>query len=51
MKNLTAAIGKTEEEIKALYLSAIDTLIAFGMQEPEARKTVREVFRETLGLK
>jgi hypothetical protein len=50
MTNLTNLTGKTEAEIKALYLSAIDTLIAFGMQEPEARKTVRELFKETLGL-
>ena len=51
MENLTTITGKTEKEIKAIYLSAIDTLIAFGMQEPEARETVRETFKETLGLK
>jgi len=50
MTNLEAITGKTEKEIQALYLSAIDALIAFGMQEPEARKIVRETFKETLGL-
>ena len=50
MKNLQDLTGKTEQEIKAIYTSAIDTLIAFGMQEPEARKTVRELFKETVGL-
>ena len=50
MTTLENLIGKTDKEIQALYLSAIDVLIEFGMQEPEARKTVRELFKETLGL-
>ena len=45
--NLT---GKTEKEIKALYLSAIETLVDFGMNEVEAREMVKETFKQTLGL-
>ena len=50
METLKKITGKTEKEIQVLYLSAIETLIHFGMQEPEARKVVRETFKQTLGL-
>lgn len=50
MKNLTTATGKTEKEIKALYLSAVETLVDFGATEEQAREIVKETFRDTLGL-
>ncbi len=50
MKNLTTTTGKTEKEIKALYLSAIETLVDFGMNKEDARQMVKETFRETVGL-
>jgi hypothetical protein len=48
MKNLTAITGKTQEEIKALYLSAIETLVDFGATEEQARGIVRDTFNEVL---
>jgi len=50
MKNLTTVTGKTEKEIKALYLSAIETLVDFGATEEQAREMVKETFKETVGL-
>jgi hypothetical protein len=50
MTTLTNATGRTENEIKALYLSAIETLVDFGMNEVEAREMVKETFRETLSI-
>lgn len=50
MKNLTAITQKTESEIKALYLSAIEMMVDFGATPEQARKMVRETFKETLGL-
>ena len=44
MKNLTTTTGKTEKEIKALYLSAIETLVDFGMNKEDARQMVKETF-------
>lgn len=50
MKKLAYKIGKTEKEVKALYLSAIDTFIHFGATEEAAREMAKETFRDTLGL-
>lgn len=50
MTTLELKTGKTEKEIKALYLSAIETLVDFGATEEQARKIVKETFKETLGL-
>jgi hypothetical protein len=50
MEAITKRTGKTEKEIKALYLSAIDTFIHFGMSEEQARIEVQKAFRESLGL-
>lgn len=50
MKNLTAVTGKTEKEIKAFYLAAIETLVDFGATEDQAREMVKETFKETIGL-
>lgn len=50
MKNLTTLTGKSVNEIKALYLSAIETLVDFGATEAQAREMVKETFKETVGL-
>ena len=50
MEILETVTGLTEKEIKTFYLSAIETLVDFGINEDEARKIVQESFRETLGL-
>ena len=50
MKTLENKTNKTSEEIKALYLSAIETLVDFGATEEQARKMVQETFKETVGL-
>ena len=50
MTILKAKTGKTEKEIKALYLSAIETLVDFGATEDKAREIVKETFKETLGI-
>ena len=48
MKNLNTITGKTEQEIKAIYLSAIEMLVDFGATEQEAREMVQGSFRDTL---
>ena len=50
MTTLTTVTGRTEKEIKALYLSAIEILVDFGATESQAREMVQETFKETLGL-
>jgi len=50
MTNLEITTGKTEKEIKALYLSAIETLVDFGMNEEDARELTKQTFKETLGI-
>jgi len=50
MKNLELTTARTKKEIKALYLSAIETLVDFGATEEQAREIVKETFKETLGL-
>ena len=50
MKNLSNLIGKSENEIKAFYLAAIETLVDFGATETQAREMVKETFKETVGL-
>ena len=50
MKSLTTTTGKTEKELKAFYIAAIETMVDFGMNEKEARQVVQETFRETVGL-
>lgn len=50
MKNLELTTGKTEKEIKALYLSAIETLVDFGATEEQAREIVKETFKEVFKL-
>jgi len=50
MTTLQNVTGKTEKEIKTIYTSAIETLVGFGATEEQARKIVKETFRETVGL-
>jgi hypothetical protein len=50
MENLIKVTGKTEKEVKALYLSAIEMLVDFRATEGQARKMVKETFKETVGL-
>lgn len=50
MTTITQVTGKTEKEITELYTNTIEMLVRSGMQYPEARQTVRELFKETLGL-
>jgi hypothetical protein len=48
MENLSTLIGKTDTEIKALYLSAIETLVDFGVNEKDARVIVKETFKQAV---
>lgn len=50
MKKLSQLTGKTEEEIKSIYLQAITELKMFGFSEDEARKETKKIFRTILGL-
>lgn len=50
MTTLENVTGKTEKEIKALYVAAIETLVNFGIDEKEARQIARETFKETIGI-
>ena len=45
MKNLT---GNTRLQNEALYISAVNTLIALGFNESQAREVVKETFKESL---
>lgn len=47
---LEKATGLTIQELEIFYIDKINFLVKMGMQEPEARKTVRQLFKETLGL-
>jgi len=42
MENLTKVTGLSENKIKALYLSSIETLVKFGASEEQARKITQE---------
>jgi hypothetical protein len=46
--NLENKTGETTEELKNIYLSAIDTLISFGATKEEAKKIVQETFKENV---
>jgi hypothetical protein len=47
---LEKATGLTRQELEIFYTDKINFLVKMGMQEPQARQTVRELFKETLGL-
>ena len=50
MRNLTTLTGKSEIEIKAIYLSAIETLVGFGATNAQARKLTQQALKDTLGI-
>ena len=50
MEATTTITGKTQKELKSIYLSAIETLVDFGATEKEARKIVKQTFKESVGL-
>jgi hypothetical protein len=47
---LEKATGLTRQELEIFYANKINFLVKMGMQEPEARQTVRELFKKALGL-
>lgn len=51
MGNLSRLIGKTESEIKTIYLETISEFKKFGFSEEEARLETQKIFRTVLGLK
>lgn len=51
MKNLSKLIGKSESEIKTIYLQTISEFKMFGFTEEEARLETQKIFRTVLGLK
>ena len=50
MTALETKTGKTTQELKNIYLAAIDTLIKFGATDKEAREIVRTTFKESVDL-
>lgn len=50
MKNLSKLTGKSEEQIKEIYLQTITEFKMFGFSEEEARKETQKIFRTVIGL-
>ena len=48
MTNFEKITGKTIEEVKALYISTIEVVRAFGLSESEARKIAMESLKESI---